>query len=124
MADHSVDPNRCADCGKRGSLNADNDLCLDCERKISRSMHGFPGKLANHPDRCPVCGHVRHSLWRWVKGWFCYRLFLLWPTGTPLWLFQRVADLLLPSAGDFMFDRRGWCDREHGREGKLIEADA
>ena len=58
---------------------------------------------------CETCGHTRHSLLRYAKGWLCYRLFL----AMPHWLFRPASSALLPSAGDYVFDQRGYCDANH-----------
>jgi hypothetical protein len=66
-------------------------------------------------ERCEICGCVRHSVLRYTRGRLCHWLY--W--ATPDWLkFGRMwrfwNDLLLPSAGDYIYDRRGYCDANHG----------
>lgn len=59
------------------------------------------------PDRCPICGNPRHSLFRYLKGWLAHRIFMMLPDRIA---FTRpVSNALLPSAGDWIYDSRD-CD--------------
>ena len=63
---------------------------------------------------CPECGNLRHSLFRYAKGALAYSLYMTLPERLILgrtWRFW--SDWLLPSAGDYIYDRRGYCDSNH-----------
>ena len=61
-------------------------------------------------ETCQVCGCQRHSLFRYVKGWLCYQLYMHMPDALIFgrtWRFWN--DMLLPSVGDYIYDLRGCC---------------
>lgn len=59
--------------------------------------------------RCATCGHPRHFLPFYVKGWLIWHLLVRW------WPIAWSPTWLLASVGDYAFDHRG-CQHVHGPE--------
>lgn len=64
-------------------------------------------------ETCQICGCARHSFFRYAKGAVCHWLFSLFP---PIFAVDWLS-WLLPSAGDYMYDMRSYCDEQHKQNG-------
>jgi hypothetical protein len=64
-------------------------------------------------ERCKTCGCVRHSLPRYAWGWLCYTIYMALPEPIVFGRFWKAPNALLPFAGDYVYDRRGYCDQHH-----------